>query len=261
MRFTPLPGRETAWVSYRSSESASWSAYQGTVALEQLDGIGGRLRASFSELDLVDSCGQKRQLTNGSLNVRVGSEDVFPVSAIDMSDTSEWAQLGIPALIENNLIVELDDKLVACPFIDFGPTIISAADSPTGQDEEVLQMVAACDCDHDGPDGIRPPSFGVSAYLPIVGNGNVVDDVALVPLLVSVDVNGTPDNTDDDELWVPSVAPQLRYQDVGSGLGARIDIELTVPLILHRFGQSDPTMTKRLSVAHMYGFVNRSLGQ
>lgn len=88
-----------------------------------------------------------------------------------------------------------------------------------------------------------------------------MDDVALVPLLVSVDVNGTPDNGDDDEFWVPSVAPQLRYKDVGSGLGARIDIELAVPLILHKFGQSDPTITKRLSVAHMYGFVNLSLGQ
>jgi hypothetical protein len=150
---------------------------------------------------------------------------------------------------------------VACPFVDFGPRIVPAADSGTGRDEEVLELISACDCDHDGPDGIRPPSFGVSAYLPVSGHGDVVAGGKQFLLLVTVDVNRTPENVDDDELWFPVAAPQLRYQDVGSELGARIDIELAVPLILYNFDQGGPARTMRLSVGRMYGGVNRSLGQ
>jgi hypothetical protein len=259
VRFTPLPGRETVWVNYRGLEPPGWSAYHGTVTLERLDGVGGRLQASFSELDLVDSCAQRRKLTNGKLDVRVGSENSYPVSEIDTSDVSEWAELGGTALIENNLMVELDGKLVGCPFVDFGPKIVPAADSGTGRDEKVLEMVVVCDCDREGADGIRSPPFGLSAYLPISGRGDVVVAGTQFFLAVNFDVNRTPLNIDDDEFWFPLAAPQLRYQGVGSELGARIDIELKVPLLVHNF--EDPRRTKRLSVARMYGFVNRSLGQ
>src|SRR5215831_16478711 len=259
-RFTDLPGRENVWVSYGGTATGRWSAYKGSLTLEETGDVGGRLKMSFARLDLLDSCGHPRVLTNGTIDVHVGSEDAFPVSAVDTGATSEWARLRSTELMENNLIVQLDDRLLACSLVDYGPSVVPADVSGTGRDETVLEVIADCVCDHDEADGTRLPSLAVVASLPISGQGSVVANGPLYFVSVLVDVNGTPDQLDDDELWFsPGKVPALQYHAVGSQLGAPIDIELQAPMQLVFVDQSggtltvDPTRTKRMSYAHAYG--------
>jgi hypothetical protein len=231
--------------------------------LEEVGDIGGRLRASFGELELVNSCGESRQLTDGSIDVTVGSEKLFPESEIDMGAMSEWEMLGATDLIENNMILHLDGRVIACSYVDYAPTTLSAEDSGTGREELVLELIAICVCDHDLADGTRPAPILFAGMIPISGRGRVDVEGDQYSAYLLVDVARTPLNFDDDEMWIPQGVPQADYHSVGQVLGATIDIELTAPLTLAYVDRTGPTWVldtsrrRQLSYAHAYGVVNK----
>jgi len=262
VRYKPLPGKADIWVGYRKSVEQQWVADDGVVDVQELGGVGGRLRLTFERLRLSNECGEMRLLSNGSIDVRLGSEDSFPESEVDQGIGSEWDQIGGSVMLENNLLFDLDDQHLVCPSVDYNPLTLSAAESGLGVPKDVLELIAVCACS-TGPN-LKDVSwsFALIGDLPLAGNGKF--DIRGNPYFfeMRVDSAHTPLNTKDDERWFPLETPQLTYHSMTGELGSPVDIELAAPVQFAYVDETgtrpvlDRTRTKQLSSVHAYGFFN-----
>ncbi len=262
VRYKGMPGKDDVWVSYSHSPADRWTAYDGLLAIQETGGIGGRLRATFDRLQLGNPCGENRLLENGVIDVKIGSEDVFPISEIDTDVGSQWEQLHGNLHIENNMLLELDGTRFACDWASFAPKILSPEESHTGQSESVLYLLAICGCGYEPTQGSYRSLFSFVAYLPSEGQGFVLAENAPYFANILVDVNGTPDIVSDDETWWASDPPKLYYHQMSRQLNEPIDIELVnrIEFVYYETIGGEPTAdysrTMTLSNAHAYGLTN-----
>jgi hypothetical protein len=252
VKYSVLPSASAPWVSYRRSSEEIWTAFEGSITVEEVGGVGERLRVTFGDLRLGNSCGEVRTISDGEIDVRIGSEESFPESEIEYGPGSEWAAEDVSTMIENNVLLEFDEKVFACFAADFMPA----------QQETLLDLIVFCSCDYDPADGSARPHFGLVADIPAAGQGRVVANGAEHFFGLFVD-SGTPLESEDDDLYYALEPAHLDYFSVGSAVDTPIDISLASPLTLtfiDRSGSSyqpTPSRTKQLRSMRAYGFVNR----
>jgi hypothetical protein len=255
VHYSPLPGKNQPWVQYRESATENWVAYDGEVSIDQIGGIGSRLRVSFETLHLANSCGQTRTIEHGVVDVVIGSEDSFPVSEIEMGEGSEWAELHVAESNENNTVLELDGHVYACDGTDLYLT--------TEKLGPALNVGVSCVCGFDAERNSARSMIHVGATLPISAPGIIDVTGSDYGIYLWVDAqNPTVDDPTDDLLWISRDSPQLRYIDIASQVREPLDIELTRSLRLQFADLNsdtptvDPSNTRTLSSLHVYGFLN-----
>lgn len=253
VRFGSLPSKNHVWVSYSKTGGERWQAYHGLVTLDEVGGVGGRLRLRFEQLELGNGCGNSRVLRDGSIDVRIGSEDEFPVTALDTGEGSEWAELGATRLLENNAILQLDETIYACDFSQYLQESVEGS---------VLAILSICGCDFDETRHSFRSQLAFSAYLPSTGRGTVSAARAAYPVFVLRDLASTPLDLSDDEMWYPLSEPSYNYAEVGIYPGDAVDIALIEPITFAQVVSSgeelslDTSKTMQLTFGHWYGLID-----
>lgn len=249
-RFKYLPDRDDVWVSYYEIATENyWTAYEGQLEVQEVGGVGGRLRMSFDNLKLSNPCAEERALTNGSVDVRIGSEDSFAQGEIATpGDTGSAA-----GLVESDLVITLDDKVFACPFAEFSTVTEPSADS---EPVTMLSGTAPCICVGNGTVDAPQSSFVVSAELPL-SEADV--DSEFTALDIFEDVLGTPYDLHDDAFWVGLDTPSFDWHAVGKLPGDPVDIEVGPDTFAYVVSGSKPTIDrsreKTMARARFYGEI------
>lgn len=258
VRFSGLPNKDYVWVQYKDATGTMSEAYSGSVNIQTMGGVGGRLVATFDHLALGNACGDQHVLSNGRIDVTIASEEGLPASEVDSwSPTSEWAAAGATEAMENAMIFAIDGYTYACDYARFRPTQVGANDSVPA-----LEVQSLCGCGYNPQDGSYEFFFGFDSYLPPSGDGIVLADNEAYTAFLFFDVDNTPHDFTDDIPLSAIASPKLRYQAVLGTPGTPLEIELassvTFALLsdLEKDGPLDPSRTMSMTYADAYGLVS-----